>query len=106
MGDKQKNGRSNIGRRRSIMRSAAEIALDERMRQKFIRLVKSNGAAPSRMIQEIIEGRHKPWRSSARRSLELMDTNLPTGEIKAVVLGELDTWIDEQAAIRRLDPAA
>ncbi len=106
MSDLQKNGRRNIGRRRSIKRTAAELALDDRMRRRFIRLVESNGAAPSRAIQEISEGNGKPWRSSARRVLELMDANVSTGEIKAVVLGEMDKWIDEEAAKRRLPPAA
>ncbi len=88
------------------MRTAAELVLDERMHRRFKHLVLSNGGAPSRAIQEISEGRGTPWRGNARRVLELMDANVSTGEIKAVVLGEMDKWIDEEAAKRRLPPAA
>lgn len=102
---KQKNGRRNIGRRASIIRSPAEIELNERIRRRLIRLVKSRDA-PSRAIQDICEGRGAPVGMIGRRVLELMDADYPTGEIKALVLGETDRWIDDLAARRRLDPAA
>lgn len=102
----ERGGVDHRGRRRSMIRTAAEIALDERMRRRFARLVTPAGTVPSRAIQEIREGRQAPWRATARRVLEMMDAGVSTVEIKAVVLGETEEWIDELAAHRRLDPAA
>lgn len=94
------------GRRRSAQRTPSELRLDDRYREAFRRLLTPDGRVPSRAVQSIRDGVQAPWRPIARRVLELMDAGITTVEIKAVALGEMDRWIDEEAAKRRLDPAA
>lgn len=106
---KQKYGQHEMdrrGRRGSAQRTPAELRLDDRYRRAFCRLVTPEGRVPSRAVQEIREGKQAPWRPNARRVLELLDAGMATTEIKAVVLGEMDRWIDEEADARRRRPAA
>jgi hypothetical protein len=102
--DSQKYGQFSLDRGgqprgRSIrVRTAAEIALDERIRQQFLRCLTPKGSVPSRGVQEIREGRQAPWRANARRVLEMRDSGVATEAIKAAVVQEMEKWIDEVCA--------
>lgn len=87
------------GRRRSMKRTAKEVELDERMQRPFRWI-----GTTSRGVQRIQDGESKPWRSTGRRALELHADGFTPREIKALLVGELLSWIDELG--EPLKPAA
>lgn len=110
MSEQQKYGRMAVvdggqfGRKSMRPRTAKEIELDDRMRAAFERCRGRDGLVPSRAVQEIREGRQAPWRKNAVRVLEMVQEGVPTPDIKAAIVGEMEQWIDEVAA--RPDKAA
>lgn len=84
-------------------RSAAEIALDRRMRAAYARCQGADGTVPSRAVYDIRCGQQKPWSKTAKRAIEMFDAGVPVADIKVACALEVAEWIDELAA-QRPDP--
>lgn len=87
------------------LRSSDELELDERMRARFAACRSRVNTAPSRAVQEIIEGNHAPWRTTARRAMELLAAGVPVAAVQVACAMELNAWIAEQADKHPTPPA-
>lgn len=88
-------GRAGQARRRSIIRTPEEIELEERMRRAFRAANAPGGGAASRAVQEICEGRGRPFATAARRVLEMRAAGMTKDEAKQVAVRTWERWFDE-----------
>ena len=98
---KLEQGGGNVdrrGRRRSPVRSRAELTLDGRMVERFRATVQANGKYPSRAIEQICNGEQAPWRTTARRVIEMVAEGVPVPVIKAAAVYEMERFVDELVA--------
>jgi hypothetical protein len=101
--DANKYGRMQVvrggrGRKHAPCRSRAELTLDSRMVERFKAVKTPDGRVPSRAIQEINEGRQAPWRTTARRVIEMVQEGVPVEVIKAAAVYEMERFVDELVA--------
>jgi len=86
------------GRQRSPMRTRAEIALDARMVDRYRATAQANGRYPSRAIEQIVGETQAPWRTTARRVIEMVQEGVPVEVIKAAAVYEMERFVDELVA--------
>lgn len=91
-------GLDRRGRRLSPVRSRAEIELDGRMVERFRATVQAKGKYPSRAIEKIVGGEQAPWRTTARRVIEMVQEGVPVEVIKAAAVYEMERFVDELVA--------
>lgn len=94
----EQGGLDRRGRRRSPIRSAAELALDGRMVERYRASVQAKGKYPSRAIEKIVGGEQAPWRTTARRVIEMWQEGVPVEVIKAAAVYEMERFVDELVA--------
>jgi hypothetical protein len=90
-----RGGLDRRGRRRSPIRTRAEISLDDRMVDRFRATAQANGRYPSRAIEQIVGGVQKPWSTTARRVIEMVQEGVPVEVIKAAAVYEMERFVDE-----------
>lgn len=98
-----RGGRDSRGRRRSMIRTPEEIALMDRVQQRYLTLVTARGAI-SRAIEQVSAGNQRPAQSIARRILELRAVGIPAEEREEIALGDVIRWNRELDSHRK--PAA
>lgn len=86
-------GVAPLMRRRSPRGTRAQLDLDERMRRAFRdHAVSPTGRVVSRAVQDINDGRQKPWASIGRRAEELHEAGANDGFLK--IVSELVEWFE------------
>ena len=89
-----RGGKDLRGRQRSMIRTPLELAVDDRYRRRFVKLVQDR-PAPSRAVQAIVQGDQKPWTSTVRRALELRAAEVPKRIAREVLVEETEILLDE-----------
>ncbi len=103
--DGRKNGKLRLttdgnrfdrrGRQRSPRHTAAELDLETRIRTAFtLHAVRPDGSVVSRAVQEIRDGRGRPFSVAARRAVEMHEAGArPESFLK--IVEELVAWHNE-----------
>jgi hypothetical protein len=82
-------------RRRSPVGARELLDLDTRMRTAFrLYAVAPNGNVVSRSVQEVLEGRQRPWSCLGRRAIEMQEAGTPSENFDRL-LDELKAWHDQ-----------
>jgi hypothetical protein len=80
--------------------TTADFDLDSDMKDLFVAMEGEDGSVPSRAIQEIREGRQRPWRYLARRGCEAINAGTPLSRLYDMT-HRLNQYFAQKAAARR-----